>query len=336
MQKIELDKVKNVPKRKKNKKPLRTPSHIIRICMVWCFVICLFLLSLPFINATIYITDDLKTTADAQQAYNKYATQEDIDSAEKDLQAALDGLVKDKNSKNDSTNESNSSAAVNTAMFDWVYHIRADVKSEDLQKLILKAKNTDRSIYTKESVEKLNTATINAQKILCATVSISQTALQLMFGGSIAELYGHGSTGGTIVNSLFAYALAFIPLIGFFAASFDKTRHIKHIISLIGSILCIIDIYFIIYPYLAIGSVFSIIMYIIIMVINIFSIYAKQQEDYIIRHPELEPEFSEKHPNFVKALINYKAFKPEPSTKNDNSKLQAAKNAQKHNTKKKK
>ena len=49
-------------------------------------------------------------------------------------------------------------------------------------------------------------------------------------------------------------------------------------------------------------------MYIIICVLNLAGVYAKQQEDYIITHPEKEPEFTEKHPQFVKALINYKAF----------------------------
>ena len=37
------------------------------------------------------------------------------------------------------------------------------------------------------------------------------------------------------------------------------------------------------------------------------SIYAIQQERYIVKHPELEAEFTEKHPYFVKALINYKS-----------------------------
>ena len=327
MQKIQTDKVKNVPKKKKHKKALHTPSQVLRICLVWCFIICLFLLSLPFMNATFYIKDDLSITTFVDEAYNKAATQEEIDAAEKDLQKAIDGLVTDP-IKEESALEPTNAAAINAAQFDWVYHISPDVNSENLQKLIAKAKDIDRSTYTDKSIETLNNSVTNAQKILGASVTISQTGLQLMFGGSIGEMF-RGTSGGTIANSLFAYALGIIPLICFFAASFDKKRHIKHIIALVGSVLALIDIYFIIYPYIAIGSVLTIIMYILICVLNIFSIYSKQQEDYIIKHPELEAEFTEKHPMFVNALINYKAFgKKQPDDKKD-SKATSSKKSKK-------
>lgn len=333
MQKIQTEKIKNVPHKRKHKKALRTPSKIIRICLVWCFVICLFLLSLPFINATFYITDDLKITNNVQDAYNKAATQQEIDAAEKELQAAIDGLETDP-IKEESALEPSDSISINSAQFDWVYHISADVQSEDLQKLILKAKDIDRSTYTDKSVKALNDAVTNAQKLLGASVTISQTALQLMFGGSISEMF-KGTSGGTIANSLFAYALGIIPIICFFAASFDKTRHIKHIIALVGSVLCLVDIYFIIYPFIAIGSVLTIIMYIIICILNIFSIYAKQQEDYIMNHPELEAEFTEKHPMFVNALINYKAFGRKQSESTSSDKVDLPKKSKKQNSKNK-
>lgn len=278
-------------------------------------------------NATFYIKDDLSITTFVDEAYNKAATQEEIDAAEKDLQKAIDGLVTDP-IKEESALEPTNAAAINAAQFDWVYHISPDVNSENLQKLIAKAKDIDRSTYTDKSIETLNNSVTNAQKILGASVTISQTGLQLMFGGSIGEMF-RGTSGGTIANSLFAYALGIIPLICFFAASFDKKRHIKHIIALVGSVLALIDIYFIIYPYIAIGSVLTIIMYILICVLNIFSIYSKQQEDYIIKHPELEAEFTEKHPMFVNALINYKAFgKKQPDDKKD-SKATSSKKSKK-------
>ena len=333
MQKIKTDKVINAPHKKKHKKALRTPSQVIRICLVWCFVICLFLLSLPFINATFYITDNLKITTDVQEAYSKAATQQDIDAAVNELQAAIDGLETDPK-KEESALEPTNAAAIDSAQFDWVYHISSDVKSEELQKLILKAKDIDRSTYTDKSIETLNNTVTNAQKILGASVTISQTALQLMFGGSISEMF-RGTSNGTISNSLFAYALGIIPLICFFAASFDKTRHIKHIVSLLGSILCLVDIYFIVYPFIAIGSVLTIVMYILICILNIFSIYAKQQEDYIIRHPELEAEFTEKHPMFVNALINYKSFGSRQPENTDNEKTDLSKKSKKQNTKNK-
>lgn len=333
MQKIQTDKVINAPHKKKHKKALRTPSQVIRICLVWCFVICLFLLSLPFINATFYITDDLKITTNVQDAYSKAATQKDIDASVVELQAAIDGLETDPK-KEESALEPTNAAAIDSAQFDWVYHISPDVQSDDLQKLILKAKDIDRSTYTDKSVETLNKAVTNAQKILGASVTISQTALQLMFGGSISEMF-KGTSNGTIANSLFAYALGIIPLMCFFAASFDKTRHIKHIIALLGSLLCLIDIYFIIYPFIAIGSVLTILMYIIICILNIFSIYAKQQEDYIIKHPELEAEFTEKHPLFINALINYKSFGRKPSENTSSDKVDLSKKSKKQNTKNK-
>ncbi|MDD6490164.1 MAG: hypothetical protein PUG48_10230 [Clostridia bacterium] len=331
MQKIQTDKVINVPHKKKHKKALKTPSQVIRICLVWCFVLCLFLLSLPFINATFYITDDLKKTANVQEAYSKAATQQEIDSAEKELQAAIDGLETDPQ-KEESALEPTNAAAIDSAQFDWVYHVSSDVNTKDLQKLIMQAKDIDRSTYTDKSVETLNKTVTNAQKILGASVTISQTGLQLMFGGSISEMF-RGTSNGTIANSLFAYALGIIPLICFFAASFDKTRHIKHIIALLGSILCLVDIYFIIYPFIAIGSVLTIIMYIIICVLNIFSIYAKQQEDYIMKHPELEAEFTEKHPLFVNALINYKSFGSRQTENTSSDKSDLSKKSKKQHIK---
>ncbi len=65
-------KVINVPKRKK---PLATPSYIIRIAMIVCFVICILLLSSPFLSAKLYITKDLEITSSVSEAYREVATQ---------------------------------------------------------------------------------------------------------------------------------------------------------------------------------------------------------------------------------------------------------------------
>lgn len=332
-----MEKVQNVPVRKKVKKPLRTPSHILRLCLVWCFVICIFLLSTSFFTVTVYINDKLEATPYLQEGDFTYSTLEEIHSAEAELQEAIDGLQKKSDSKSSAADTSTGNS-ISSMQLEWVYHIKEDIDTEDIKstlKLIEEAKAVERDLYTDKSVEKLNDAILKAQQSLGASYTISQTALQLMFGGSISEMYGNQSAMDSVTNSIFISVLGIIPVLGFFAASFDKKKHIKHIISMLCSVLAIIDIMFVIYPSVDTGSVFTIIMYIIIAVITIFSIYAKQQEDYIVQHPELEAEYSDKHPHFVKALINNKSFgnKTPVVTKSEQERM-AAQNAKKHRNKK--
>ena len=97
----------NVPKKKKR---LRTPSHIIRITLIWLLAIELFLLTYPFLQVTFYITEDLGVTPYQEKAYSKLATQEEIDQATKDLQKALDSL-EERPPEESSTDESNSDSS---------------------------------------------------------------------------------------------------------------------------------------------------------------------------------------------------------------------------------
>ncbi len=322
-------KVINVPHKKK---PLGTPSHYIRLCIIWSFVICIFLLTFPFLSAHIYITKDLKTTINISEADLTAASQEEIDDAAARLQAAIDNLKENDSHQQDATS---SIKSLPTADYKWRYHVAENVDYTKLAKLIDQAMDIDRSKYTEETVKTLNNATIYAQKTLCATVELSRTAFQMMLGGSLSEAYGYQTGTFAISQSFFSFALAVIPIICFFAASFDKKRHIKHIICFVGALLCLSDIIFTIYPYVGIGAVLSIIMYFLICVLNIASIYAKQQEDYIVAHPELEQEFSEKHPQFVKALINEKTFgKAARMPTIQEREVTAAKNAKKKNKRK--
>ena len=166
----------------------------------------------------------------------------------------------------------------------------------------------------------------------------AQSALQMIMGGSIAEAFGvMESLGLSIMHSMFAVTLAVLPFACFLALCFDKNKHIKHIFVIIGSIVCLFVIFFTLYPHVGIGAVLSVIMYILILVLNLFSIYAKQQEDYIVAHPEEEAAFTESHPQFVKALINAKSFNRNLHlpTKQEQE-TQTARNVKKRQNKKKK
>ena len=316
-------KVINVPKRKR---PLATPSYIIRIFLIILFVCCILLLSSPFLNVTLYITDNLEITPSYSEAHLTLATQEEIDLAEQELQNAFQALetISSEQSAESKQEDSDILQSISSANYKWSYMVSKDVDIQSLAQLIADARNIDRSLYTSESIKTLNQALMNAQKTLCTSVKITQSAFQLALGGTIAESYGLNQTIGRVIShSIFALALTFVPLICFFALCFDRHRHIKHIICMIGAVVCLIDIFIALYPYVGIGAVLSVILYIIICILNIASIYAKQQEDYIISHPELEPEFTEKHPQFVKALINYKSFRktaPEKSPANSKGK----------------
>ncbi|MBQ1658849.1 MAG: hypothetical protein II059_03290 [Clostridia bacterium] len=346
-------KVINVPKRRR---PLQTPSNIIRLCIVWSFIICIFLLTYPFLSAQLFINDNLEVTTMVGTADLKLHTQDEIDEAAKELKAAIDGLEEappdEESSAEPDTSENSDSSSVtsddseyeppirsiDTANYKWQYSIRDDVDIEEIAGLIDSAKNIDRKKYTEESVDKLNRAVLKAQRTLCATVNVSQSAIQMMVGGMVGESFGnYGSVGHSVMHGIFSFGLAIMPIIGFFAATFDKRRHIKHVIVMICAILSLIDIFLTIYPFVGIGAVLSIIMYILICLLNIASIYTKQQEDFIVSHPEKEAEFTEKHPYLVKALLNAKTFGGLPTSSDIKEQTyQAAKNAQKRNKKKKK
>ncbi len=322
--------------KRKRKKLLRTPSHILRLCIIWAFVFTIYFLSMPFMSITLYINEELETTTDYNEVSYVYASQDEIDSANEALVLAIDNLeeLPDEDVEEDGVEYN---ASLNTIVLNWIYSISSEVDASELLENIETAKSVERNLYTEDSLNELSSATLNAQRTLAASVTISQTALQLMLGGTVGEAYGYESSVSTVAISLYAFALLLLPFMGFLAASFDKSRHIKHVITMLACVLAIIDIMFIVYPYIDIGAVLSLIMYVIICIITSFSIYAKQQEDYIVNHPELESEFSEKHPQFVKALINAKAMGLIENLNNEKAKqkLEAAKNAQKRRQKKK-
>ena len=290
------------PKRKKRKKHLKTPSHILRLCMVWMYVILIFMLSFSYVTMTLYIKDDMSIGNDLSNADLHYATQKEIDSATQELEKALGALQK----SGEKSVEYESALAISSADFQWKYHIASDVDAKKLLELIGKSRELDRVAYTENTVKAVNDATLKAQHTLCATVTISQSALQIVLGGVVNDT-PTDAVSDIIVSGIIMYALVLLPVIGFFFASFDKKRHLKNVYTIICCIACLFMIFFAIYPSIGIGAVISVILYIILFFMSAGSIYAIQQERYIVKHPELEAEFTEKHPYFVKALINYKS-----------------------------
>lgn len=293
-------KTKVIKPPKKRIKLLKTPTQIIRGFMIFLYILIIFMLASPFMSATFYITDDLEATTERPESYT-YSSQEQIDQAEKDLEQAIDNLVKDP----DYDPRAEKEVSVSTLGMEWRYNIASDVDARKLADLVEKSKNTDRMLYTEESVKKLNNATIRAQRVLCSTVRISRSILQLILGGNVngVELDG---VGNIVINVLLIYVLAVLPVAGILITLFDRKRHIKNISGMMIALLCLMDIFAMVYPNIAFGAVMTITAYILLFILSVGGLYAKQQEDYILRHPEKEAEFTEKHPQFVKALINYK------------------------------
>lgn len=158
-----------------------------------------------------------------------------------------------------------------------------------------------------------------------------------MLGGTIGEAFGGNiSLSNTFLRAILTFALGVLPMIAFLACLLDRRRMIKNIIVMICSALALADIFLTIYPYVGIGAVLTIIMYVLIMLLNIGGFYAGQQEKYIVNHPEMEAEYTQKHPQLVKALINHKSIYGSAVPPRAEQERTAAVNAKKRQAKKKK
>lgn len=313
-------------KRKKAKRNMVTPTVIIRYVMIALYAIAIYLLTFSLTNTTLYINDELNTAVYVpNSSYTHLATQDEIDAAAEELE----GAIKELEESGAIVNVYQSSLDLKTASYKWAYHTSKDVNTDKLIDLINQARDIDRRYYTEETVKRLNTATLKAQHLMCATLTITQSALQLMIGGSVADAYGDDNLTISIGNYVMIYALGLMPLAGLIIAGFDRKSHIKNIYAACCSVLCIVDIMMLVFPSVGIGSVLTIFLYLIMFALSAFAFYAKQQEDYIVAHPELEAEFTEKHPQFVKALINYKHSSVPDQTKREKDRS-SAKNAKKH------
>lgn len=280
----------------KNFKPLKTPSYILRMMVIVVFMFCLFLLSCPFFS----VQFGTKPNIDHK------ATQQEIDIETQQLQQAFDKLVK----KDDAEEKAKEPWEMPTIQREWYYtNVEESTDITKLTELITKAMDVDSTLYTEESYKALKNEILDAQQLLGTNVKISQTALQMVFCGNIAQQYisdPDNNTGGGLMYILFIV----FPALGFFINIFDSKRHIKNVATLICSSLSIVNIFICVsISYLDIGSLLSIFAYLLLIILGFAGMYAKQQEDYIVAHPELEAEFSEKHPQFIKALLNEKRMR---------------------------
>lgn len=289
-------------RKKKRKKLLQTPSNIIRICMIWVYVIAIYFLTYPLVTTTLYIKDDLSIGMDLSAASMTYASQQEIDKAADDLEEALNSLKP----SGDKTEKYEDSMALPSASFDWKYHVANGIDTKRIFSLIEKSKGLDRLAYTADTIKAVNDATLVAQHKLCALVTVSQSALQIVLGGMLNDV-PKDEMSSIIISGFVMYVFVLMPVVGVFIVTFAKKGHLKNIYAVISAIVCIGIIFVVVYPSIGIGAVLSVFAYIVLFCLSAAGIYAKQQEDYIVNHPECEAEFTEKHPHFVKALINSKS-----------------------------
>ncbi len=278
-------------------KPLKTPSYILRIFTIILFLFTVLCLSMPFF--TIYL--QMETSIDHKM------TQAEVDQTTRQLQTVKDNLVERENDKNTETPQE-TALALNTLQREWYYtNIEESVDITKFVETLDQCMSVDGNLYTEESYTALKDETLSAQEKAGTCVILSQTGLQMIFCGNIAQQYidPEANTAGGLVYMLFML----LPAIGFFVNLFDSKRHIKNVATLLtSSVSMILILTLVSTSCLDIGSLFSVFAYMLLIIFGIGSIYAKQQEDYIVKHPELEAEFTEKHPQFVKALLNAKRF----------------------------
>lgn len=306
----------------RNFKPLKTPSYILRMTVIIVFMFCLFLLSCPFFSVQFGTTPNI----------DHKATQQEIDTQTQQLQQAFDKLVK----KEDSEEKVTEPWSLPTIQREWYYtNVENSADITKLTELITKSMDVDGSLYTEESYNALKGEILEAQQLLGTNVKISQTALQMVFCGNIAQQYTSNpdsNTGGGLMYILFIV----FPALGFFINIFDSKRHIKNVATLICSSLSIVNIFICVsISYLDIGSLLSIFAYILLVILGFAGIYAKQQEDYIVAHPELEAEFSEKHPQFIKALLNEKRIRVKALNESQGSEIRTPKKSKEEQNPKK-
>ncbi len=122
---------------------------------------------------------------------------------------------------------------------------------------------------------------VDIGKELFNSTKVSNTALNMIFG---RDIFGNANPG-TIPYFLI---LGIAPITAFLAICFDNKRNIKYVISIIASLLCIIDIIIFIRNYISYGSLVSIILYIIVIPLSILGAIANNMEYSAVDDKKLE------------------------------------------------
>lgn len=301
-------------------KPLKTPSYILRIFTIIFFLFAVLCLSMPFFTMQLQV----ETSLDHKM------TQTEVDQTTQQLKTAMDSLVKKETDKDTETEDT--TLAMDTMQREWIYtNIEDNADITKFTETLDQCMSVNGNLYTEESYKALKDEILSAQEKAGTYVKISQTALQMIFCGNIAQQYidPEANTAGGLVYILFIL----FPALGFFINAFDSKRHIKNVATLLTSSAAMILILILVSTScLDIGSLLSIFAYMLLLILGIGSIYAKQQEDYIVNHPELEAEFTEKHPQFVKALLNEKRFNVILSSEREKEKAEGQKPKSKKET----
>lgn len=268
--------VYNVPEVKKRKKK-RSEKLRILLCVLCLFgIICV---SFPFVRFN--FEKSIETTQDVinYQAQLDEAC-ENIKEAEKNLEKASAEEIEENKKLEKSTIIYPKTLAEDNI-------IGQKCETDEILNVIDDAAHIDRTLYTKESYDKLLDSIYTATGLLRTSAVVSYTGFQLIFGNSLSDSTISKQTEGTFQRLMYSIWFLIIPIVGFLAASFDKKRHIKNIIATIGSAFLLFD-FFTFFPlnYIEYGAVIVAVLYVIILLVGIAGFYTKQQEDYWYSHYE--------------------------------------------------
>ncbi len=312
-----------VPKKKK-----KSRSDKIRIALCLLYTACIVCLTMPF------TTFNFERILDTDENVKNY--QREIDKAYDELEKAESELVladeeeveENKGLEKGDIIYPKSLAADNV--------IGQKCETERLLKLIDKTASYDYVKYTKESYNKLLEKIYSAVGVLTPSATISDTGLKLVFGNSLSNSAFSKRTEGIFQRLMYSIGFLVIPVVGFFATSFDKKHHIKNIIAMVGSAF-LIFVLFAFFPleYIDYGAVISFVLYAVILILGVAGVYCKQQEDYWLEHYDecVEKGMTKWLPDGY--LDDKKTAEQVKADKAQQAVVDSAKNAQKRRQKKK-
>lgn len=268
--------VYNVPEVKKRKKK-RSEKLRILLCILFSFgIICV---SFPFVEF------NFEKKIDTEQDVLNY--QEQLDDACNKIKEAEKNLKKASAEEVEENKKLEKSTIIYPKTLAEDNIIGQKCETDEILNTIDDAAHIDRTLYTKESYNKLLDSIYTATSLLRTSTVISYTGFQLIFGNSLSDATVNKQTEGIFQRFIYSIWFLVIPVIGFLTASFDKKRHIKNIVATIGSVLLMFDL-FVFFPlnYIEYGAVIVAVLYVVVFLVGIAGFYTKQQEDYWVAHYE--------------------------------------------------